>query len=160
MVEMPMANDSNQVSQAGGHPPAAEPKPKKRLWLKIAAGLAVVIVLAVVIGFWATSGLVDTIDRQLAAIKRGDMQAAYAENAIALRDRISLADFETFVKRYPALHRNADRSFNSRSFQGGSGEVKGTLTDDRGAVMPVQYRLVKENDVWRILSIRLGDKTD
>jgi len=164
MVKVQMAADSNPAS-----PPAhratdatgTEPKPKKkRLWPKILIGIAVFIGLTIAIAFWATSGLVDPIDRQLAAIKRGDMQAAYAENAIAMRDRISLAQFEAFVKRHPVLQRNADRTFTSRSLQGATGEVKGTLTDDRGAVMPVQYQLVKENDQWRILNIHLGAETE
>lgn len=88
------------------------------------------------------------------------MQTAYAENAIAMRDRISLAQFEAFVKRHPVLQRNADRTFTSRSLRGATGQVKGTLTDDRGAVIPVQYQLVKENDEWRILNIHLGAETE
>ena len=159
-----MTVDSNPVSPSAHRAAAmtdAEPKPKKKwLWLKILVGFAVFIAITITVAFWATSGMVDTIDRQLAAIKRGDMQAAYAENAITLRDRISLADFEAFVKRYSVLHRNAGRTFTNRSLQGAGGEVKGTLTDDRGAVMPVQYHLVKENDTWRILAINLGAATE
>jgi hypothetical protein len=138
--------------------------PKKRRWLKIVLGIlavfVVIIAVAVGVAFWATSGLVDTIDRQLAAIKKGDYQAAYNETSLGLRDKFSLAAFEAYVKRYPVLVNNKSHSFSNRSFKDSVGRVEGTLTDTRGQVMPVQYQLVKENDAWRITYIHIGAKPE
>ena len=139
-------------------PPEA-PKKKMPLWKKIVIGIAGFVVLAVVavtFAFWATSGLVAPVERQLAALKRGDIAAAYAETSITFRDTTPLPEFTAFVKRYPGLSRNASYSFNERAVDAsGTGRLKGALTDDRGGVLPVEYRLVKENDQWRISAIRI-----
>jgi hypothetical protein len=140
---------------------ATPTKKKMALWKKIALGVVGFIVVVVVIALWATSGVIEPIDRQLAALKSGDLQAAYAETSTGFRDAVSFEKFEAFVKQYPALSRNASHSFSSRSTNAsGSGEVKGTLTDDRGAVLPVQYQLVKENGAWKILGLHIGPEKE
>ena len=40
----------------------------------------------------------------------------------------------------------------------GTGDVKGSITDDQGAVLPVHYGLVKESGTWKINGINLGQK--
>jgi len=114
--------------------------------------------------FWATSGLVEPIVRQLDAFKRNDFQAAYAEMSIGFQQQISLEKFSEFVTDNAALSHNVSHSFTSRSSSssftggGGMGDVKGSLTDDQGAVLPVHYTLVKENGTWKIKGIHLGRK--
>ena len=136
--------------------------PKKRRWLKIllgiVAGFVIFIGVIVAFTFWATSGVVDAVDRQLAAIRKGDYQAAYNETSLALRDKFSLAQFEAFVKRYPVLANNESRSFSDRSIKNNTGKVEGTVSDARGATMPIQFQLVKENGVWHISYINVGAK--
>lgn len=75
-----------------------------------------------------------------------------------MRDKLTLGDFEAFVKRYPILANNTSHSFSNRSIKDKVGTVEGTLSDARGATTPVQYRLVKENDNWRIIYIHIGPK--
>jgi len=137
--------------------PAPPAKKKMALWMKVVLAVVAFIVLVVAIALWATSGLIEPIDRQLNALKRGDLQAAYSEVSTGFRDAMPFEKFAAFVKSYPALSRNASHNFTSRSTDtDGAGEVKGTLTDDRGGVMPVQYKLVKENGAWKILTIHVG----
>lgn len=131
-------------------------KKKMALWKKISIGVITFIVAVVALALWATSDLMPPIERQFDALKRGDMQAAYAETATAFRDSVSLPQFEAFVKRYPSLSRNADHNFSERSVDAnGTGHVKGTLKDDRGGVLPIEYQLVKENGQWKILGIKI-----
>ena len=70
-------------------------------WLKIllgiAAGLAVVIGIVVWIALWATSGLIEPIERQLAALKAGNMEAAYEETSEAFHQGTPLGKFTAFV---------------------------------------------------------------
>jgi hypothetical protein len=161
------------VSTLAGNSPAASPgisqasatvqpatvapvKKKMALWKKISIGVIAFIVAVVALALWATSDLVPPIERQFDALKRGDMQAAYAETATAFRDSVSLPQFEAFLKQYPSLSRNADHSFSERSVDAnGTGHVKGTLKDDRGGVLPIEYQLVKENGQWKILGIKI-----
>lgn len=150
---------TNTTAQAA--PSNAPSTRKMSLWKKIGIGvLAFFAFIAVVISLvmWLTSDVVAPVDRQLVLLRQGDVKTAYSETALAFRDTVSFEKFEAFVKQYPSLSRNKAHSFTERSIDAkGTGTVKGTLTDDRGAVLPAEFRLVKENGVWRILSIRIGD---
>jgi len=113
--------------------------------------------------FWATSGLIEPIQRQLDAFRRNDLQAAYAEMSFSFRQETSFEKFSEFVRSNPSLFHNVSHSFMSRSSSSsiaaggtGTGDVKGSITDDQGAVLPVQYALVKENGTWRIKGIHFG----
>jgi len=148
---------STQVAPDG----STLPKRKMSLWKKIGIGvLAFLGFIAAIftLVLWLTSDVVAPVERQLAFLRQGDLKGAYGETALAFRDSVPFEKFEAFVKQHPSLSRNKSHSFTERSIDAkGTGTIKGTLTDDRGAVLPVEYRLVKENDVWRILSIRIGD---
>ena len=129
-------------------------------WLKIvlgiAAGLAVVIAIAVTVALWATSGLIEPIERQLAALKAGNIEAAYAETSEAFHQATPIDKFTAFVGQFPMLKDVASHSFSSRSVENGVGKVSGTLTSSTGGVTPVEYQLVKENEAWKILYISLN----
>ncbi len=129
-------------------------------WLKITLGIAAgfVVVIGVIVGvvFWATSGLIAPIERQLAAFHAGDMQAAYAETSEAFQKATSVDDFAAFVEANPILKDITDHSFTNRSFENNVGTVSGSLTSSTGGVQPVSYRLVKERGDWKILSIDLS----
>jgi hypothetical protein len=145
--------------QAATTVPAATAVPAKKkmaLWKKISIGVVVFVVAAVALALWATSDLVPPIERQLDALKRGDMQAAYSETSTTFRDSVSLPQFQAFVRQHPGLSRNAGHSFSERSVDAsGTGHVKGTLKDDRGGALPIEYQLIKENDQWKILGIKI-----
>ena len=133
-------------------------------WLKIAIAAAFggALVLGVFIGgiftliLWATSGLVEPIDRQNAALGAGDMAAAYAETSQYFEQGDTQEAFTAFVDAHPVLRDVASRSFSSRSFDNDRGVVQGTLTSSTGGVTPVSYHLVKEFDRWKIIRIDLG----
>jgi len=129
-------------------------------WLKvilgIIAGLALFAGAIIAFVFWLTSGLLEPIDRQLTALKAGDMQAAYAETSDAFREATPMDAFVGFVDSNPILKDVASKSFPTRSFENNLGKVEGTLTASTGAVVPVAYQLVKENESWKILHIQLG----
>ncbi len=135
----------------------AEPKKKMALWKKIALGLVAFVAVALALAFLLTAGLVEPIDRQLAAFKAGDVDAAYAETSIAYRKTMSKAQFADFLRANPALREVTDRTFTTRSRENDVGTVKGTLKTAEGGVIPVEYRLVQENGAWKILSLKLGD---
>jgi uncharacterized membrane protein YvbJ len=162
------ASCGNELAAAGGAPagaaqPAAGPaqpaaKKKMALWKKIALGVVAFIVLAVGLSLFLTSDLVEPIDRQIAAFGRGDVEAAYAETSIGFRQATSLERFTEFVKKNPGLKQIQSHTFTERSRENNVGTVKGTLTLTGGGVVPVEYKLVKENDQWKILAVDFGGK--
>lgn len=129
-------------------------------WLKIAlgvaAGAAVVIGAIVWIALWATSGIVEVAERQLAALKAGNIEAAYAETSEQFRQQTPLDAFTAFVDQYPILKEHASHSFANRKIENNVGELSGSLTSSTGGVTPIQYRLVKENDAWKIIYLNIG----
>ena len=128
--------------------------------IKILIGVGAAVAAALVIFVWllisATSGLVEPIERQLTALKAGDIDAAYAETSEAFRQGTSKDDFAKFVDQFPILKNAASHSFTSRSFENDVGNVSGSLIAADGAVTPISYQLVKEKDVWKIVNIHLG----
>lgn len=145
---------------------AAPPRMRLKLarWQIMAASAVIIAVLAPVVFYWATAGLVAPIVRQLDDFKRDDLAAAYAEMSNGFQREISFEKFSEFVKSNSALSHNISHSFTSRSSSSsinggaGTGDVKGSITDDHGAVVPVRYGLVKENGTWKIKGIHLGRK--
>jgi len=135
-------------------------KPEKKgvaLWIKILGGAVAVIAVIVFIAMWATSGLMDPINRHLDALRAGDMEAAYAETSGAFRQNTSIEQYNDFVTQYPILIEYTDSSFSSRSVENNIGNVSGTLTAPDGTIYPIEFKLVKENDAWVILGLNLGN---
>lgn len=133
-------------------------KPKMKLWKKITLGVVSVIVLAVGAAFYFTSGLIEPVDRQLMAFRSGDIQSAYGETSQAFRESTSFDDFRKFVENYPILTKIEEHTFSERKVENGVGYLSGKLITKDGGVQPVEYRLVKENDEWKILGIDFSAK--
>ena len=137
-------------------PAPAPAKAKMALWKKILIGIVVFIVGILAIGYFATSGLTEPVGRHLDALRAGNIEAAYAETSIAFQQSTSLEQYAAFIERYPALKNIADYSFSERSVENGIGTLKGKLTTTDGGVVPIEFKLVKENDQWKILGLSLG----
>jgi hypothetical protein len=128
--------------------------------IKILIGVGIAAIAALVVFVWlifsATSVLIEPIERQLTALKAGDIDAAYAETSEAFRQGTSKDDFAKFVDQFPILKNAASHSFTSRSFENDIGTVSGSLIAADGALTPITYQLVKENGAWKIVNIRVG----
>jgi len=117
------------------------------VWLFISVATFMALV------FYVTSGLVDTVRNQLDALRAGDIQKAYSYTAKDFQKVTSLSDFEKFLDQYPSLKNNKSSSFSERQIENNMGTLKGTLTAEDGAQTPIEYRLIKEDDSWKILGI-------
>ncbi len=136
------------------------PSKKMSFWKKFLIGTAVVVALAIGLAFFATSGLIGPVDRHFAALREGNILAAYAETSQAFRSSTSLEEYERFVKANPILTQVTKHSFSERKVENGIGYLSGKLTTANGGVQPVVFRLVKENDEWKILAISLKPDED
>lgn len=133
-----------------------EGKKKIALWKKLLLGVVLFVVLIIALALILTKGIVTTVEKQLTALKKGDYYTAYALTSKDFKNSVSFEDFQEFVKRYPSLSRNKSHSFKERSIENNTGLLKGTLTSEDGAITPVEYRLVKEDGEWKIISITLS----
>jgi hypothetical protein len=102
-----------------------------------------------------TNAIVEVVRGQIADIKKGDMDAAYAKMSDDYRQQHSKEDFEAMVAAHPSLKANTDSTFFNRNVKNDTGTVGGTLTGG-GTTEPVSYSLVKENGNWKISDIEFG----
>ena len=148
------------MSRLAPRPPGVPPlRTGRRMatWKKVVLSVLAFIAVVVALVLYFTVGLVEPIDRQLSALRAGDLEAAYAETSIAFQKATSPEDFAAFVAANPMLKEVADHSFSERSFENDLGTVRGTLKSPDGGALPVEYKLVKEQGAWKILSISLGE---
>jgi hypothetical protein len=126
------------------------------MWKKILLGIAIFIALIIALSLFLTRGLADVANKQLEALRKGDVTAAYSYTAKDFQHAVSMQNFEKFLDQYPALKNNQKSSWSERSTSNGIGTLKGTLTATDGGVTPVEYHFVKENNEWKVLSITLN----
>lgn len=124
------------------------------MWLGIVVTTLLVIGIIIAgLAFYATSGLVDTVDKQLTALRSDDIVLAYSYTSKDFQHATSLDDFKRFVDHFPSLKNNKSASFSRREIQNNQGILKGTLQAKDGGETPIEYRLIKEEGKWKILSI-------
>ncbi|HUG54060.1 MAG TPA: DUF4864 domain-containing protein [Vicinamibacteria bacterium] len=119
--------------------------------------LALVLAFFAIVGggvFFATRGAVEAVRAQLAEIKAGDMDAAYARMSESYRQSHSAADFAAFVERHPGLKENSDSTFTTRNITNDKGHLEGYLSAASGARENVTYELVRQAGEWKIEDIQ------
>lgn len=123
------------------------------MWKKILLGIVIFIVLVIGLVFFFTKSLTEVANKQLDALKRGDMTAAYSCTSKDFQATTSMADFTAFIDKYPSLKNNASASWLKREISNNIGTLSGSLKSVDGAVTPIEYRFVKENGEWKVLGI-------
>jgi hypothetical protein len=101
---------------------------------------------------------VEAAHAQIKAMADGDMDAAYALTAPRYRTAHPPEAFAAFVERHPGLRRNTDTSFKSRTAEGGTARLSGTLAHAAGSE-GVVYEMVKEDGGWKVSALEVdGDE--
>ena len=131
-------------------------KKKMALWKKILIGVGVFIVLIVWIAFAATSGATKVVKKELNLLKSGDLKGAYALTSVDFQKSTSYDKFLAFLDAYPSLKNNAGHTFAKREIENGIATITGTLKSKDGAITPIEIKLVKEKEGWKILSLNLN----
>jgi len=123
-----------------------------KTWKKVLLGIVLFIVAVVALALFMTSGLDKPVQHHFAALRAGDVIGAYSDLSIAARQQTSLDDFKAMLTNNPGLTHVTDESFSSRETNNGQGQLVGTLDIEGGGKLPIEIRLVKENDEWKILA--------
>ncbi len=132
---------------------AKKPMP---FWFKIVAGLAVLALVGVTAGILFTESWVDVVDHQLKALRNQNIEKAYSSyTSKEFQEATNLEQFRTFIEAYPVFFNNQSAHFSHRSIEHNIGTLRGNLTSNDHITTPIEYKLIKENDTWKILSIRL-----
>jgi hypothetical protein len=149
-------------SYAEGQGGAAAPKKSSWVkWLALGCGGALVLVAAFVFVLFfviqkATAGPEAVIKEFLADAGAGRYAEAYAAFSAPLKTAQSQADFEAGVEANPALFQVKDTTFTNRSVDLSGAELSGTVSLETGTELPATFKLVRENDEWKLIAYHLG----
>lgn len=120
----------------------------------LALGLVFVAALWFLVGSM-TADVVKASQDYLEVLKRGQTREAYEMSAAGLRKETSLAQFNKVVSQFPILSRHTAFNIKSRNLQGEVGSVTGELVDGTGKKAEIEFTLVKEQGVWRVLMVHV-----
>ncbi len=150
-----------------GHPLSGDEKVKKPqaakrslFWLKMFSGCAAVVAVFVLVASLVTSEPSTTIEEQLTALRENHMTKAYYDyTSRSFQDAVSLEHFRQFIEQHPVFSESRSVRFIKHNIEVGGDTLEAVLTSHKGVELPVQYRLTKEGDKWKILSIKF-EETD
>lgn len=148
-------SDPAKISASSSIAPLMQKKAMP-FWFKLTAFLAILALIGVTAGILFTESWVDVVDHQLESLRQHDISKAYhAYTSKDFQATTSLDQFRNFIEAYPVFINNQSAHFTQRSIEHNIGTLKGNLTSNDHINTPIEYKLVKENDKWQILSIRL-----
>lgn len=129
------------------------------LWKKILLGIGIFI--ALIIGIFLlvmqlTQPYVDLVETQQLALSQGDGAAAYSYLSLTAREEVSEADYIAMMERIGLWEDSGGFQFSSRNVENNVARLNGTYTRADGAVLPVSFVIVREQDELRITSFQFG----
>jgi hypothetical protein len=133
-------------------------------WVALGCGGLLLLLLLVVGGiaalgfmaFRASQAPVDEVKAQLADVKAGNLDGAYARLAPAYQVDVSKEEFQAFAGKHLAFSQNADTTFNNRSVSTGVASISGSLRSASGESEDASFKLVKQGDAWKVTAIEVG----
>jgi hypothetical protein len=145
---------------ANGNPIPAKGTPWLK-WVGIGCGGALVLAILFVVGLvflikQVTAGPEEAVKGFLEAAAAGDYAKAHDYFSAPLKDSQPIDVFTNAVKTNPSLFQVEDTTFSSRSIDGNGAELAGTVKLKAGTTVPASFRLVKENDRWKLIRYSIG----
>lgn len=157
-ASLQLASSSHKIDEESPAtiPSSTVKKKPMPFWFKLLGFLAVLALIGVTAGILFTESLVDVIDHQLKALHQHDIaRAYYSYTSKDFQAATSFNQFRNFIEAYPVFLNNQSAHFTQRSIEHNIGTLKGHLTSQDHVNTPIEYKLIREDDKWKILSIRL-----
>jgi len=121
--------------------------------VKILLGVVGVVVLALVAIFFFTAGMVTVADEFFVAVRDQDIDEAYSYLSEDFKTSTSQSELLAFAKEN-RLDDFQEANWQSRSVNGGRGDLEGSITTSTGGVVPIALGFVKGQNGWKIYAIR------
>lgn len=131
---------------------------KFSLWVKVlflfSCGGAIVAMLALL----SPHGAIDTVKEQLEALNDNRISQAYYEyTSKEFQKTTSIQQFKEFLSIYPVLFETRSYDLKQERADEKRAQVIGVLVSHDLEEMQAEWGLVKENDEWKIVSLRLTE---
>ena len=98
------------------------------------------------------------IEGQINAIQSSDLNSAYSDfTGSAFRSETSFDEFKYFITSYPIFTKTKNAYFGGVDIRGNNAMLQGMLSATDGETSKVDYYLVKEGNIWKILGMRLNN---
>lgn len=165
----PMPAASVRPPRPGGAVSAAAPPPARTgrspwFWVGLGCGGLLLLMLlagagigyAVYKGAQAVMAPGNEVKAQLAEVKAGNLDAAYARLATPYQQEVSKEEFQAFAAKHSSFGQNATASFSSNSIANQTASVSGSLTAVSGESEDASFKLVKQGDTWKVTAIEVG----
>jgi hypothetical protein len=95
--------------------------------------------------------LIQVVDSQLAAFRKGDYADAYTHASAVLKEQMSVVALEHMVRNsYPAIANSRDAGFGMVFDNGDVGVVNVAVEDKSGRIVHYEYILRHEKAGWKI----------
>ncbi len=102
------------------------------------------------------STLYDVVWRQIAAFRVGDTASAYRQASTGFQEKFDAETFADLARtEYPGLLRAERMEFGAVRFEGEHAIVPVYFFLPDGDVVPCLYRLIHEDDMWKIDGARV-----
>lgn len=143
---------------------ASNSTPPKRSWVKwVMLGCLTLFVGGIAAGalFWMfitkmTAGPEKVVKEFLSAAAAGDYVAAHGHFSSPLKAEQPLADFTSSAQENAQYFEITHTSFSSRSVDTAGADLSGTVTLKSGSKLPATFKLIKENEQWKLLAYHIG----
>jgi len=131
-------------------------------WVLLGCGglLTLLVVFVVVILFvvkQATAAPEEVVQTFLAEAAAGNLEAAHDCFSAPLKEVQPFDQFAAGVAANRHLFDVADTSFSERSVDMQGATLAGTLTLASGTEIPCSFKLVRENETWKLISYNIGN---
>lgn len=136
---------------------AAKP-PKGRFWIKLLITCIVIVAVVSMVLSAVTYEPSDTIRDQILKL-RGEhyTEAYYNYMAKPFQDTVSLDKFRKFFGKYPMFSTSDTLKIVHENIESNVTTIDAVLSNPQGEHVSVHYRLIKEGEKWKILSMKFDD---
>jgi len=132
-------------------------------WIAIGCGGALVVFLAFMAVIFlvvmkATEKPEKVVKEFLQLAGNQEMEAAYDLFSVPLKEAQSFEEFRGLVESKHSLFQVTDTTFSSRNVDLSSASFSGTITIAAGTKIPASFKLVQENDEWKLISYSISNQ--
>lgn len=130
-------------------------------WLVVGCGSMVILICVLAAALWfgvkkATAGPEKVVREFLSAGAAGDYPAAHDYFSAPLKQEQPYAEFVNSVRANSQFFDITHTSFSNRSVDTAGAELSGTVTLKSGSKVPASFKLIKENEQWKLLGYHIG----
>ena len=123
-----------------------------KTWMKVVLGIAAAITGLLALVFWLTGDVVEAGDQFFAEVQAENIDGAYELLSEDFQATTSKQDLQAYLQDN-ALTTVEETSWGSRSIENNRATLTGSVTTEKGGVIPLTLKMVNTETGWKIYKI-------